>query len=323
MRDLFKRIVFRIFNKLFHTAIHEGNLNEIKLISNSGLRLGPGDIDRIRTLVPYEISPEDLQFFLVFHENCKKKSLMFTGNSTESHQFFTNLLALMESNKSKGVDHYLMDNRYYYFSQEGEDIILSRVFEGKSEGFYVDIGAHHPTRFSNTHFFYQLGWRGINIEPYEEVRGKFDQLRSGDINLTLAVSNSQGLADFYVFKESALNTFDESLSKEYQNLGYEISDVRKVETRKLSDILKQYMKDAKELNFMSIDVENHELEVLQSNDWNKYRPNIILVEILNFDMHDPVKSPVHRFLSDQGYAICAKTLNTVFYRDTGQSGNSA
>ena len=52
----------------------------------------------------------------------------------------------------------------YSFSQEGEDLVLARIFEGKKNGFYVDIGAHHPTRFSNTHYFYRRGWSGINID---------------------------------------------------------------------------------------------------------------------------------------------------------------
>jgi hypothetical protein len=55
------------------------------------------------------------------------------------------------------------------YSQEGEDMILNRIFEGKCQGFYVDIGAHHPRRFSNTYFFYKHGWTGINVEPNPDV----------------------------------------------------------------------------------------------------------------------------------------------------------
>jgi hypothetical protein len=50
------------------------------------------------------------------------------------------------------------------YSQEGEDMVLYRTFETVKEGFYVDVGAHHPDRFSNTYKFYKQGWRGINID---------------------------------------------------------------------------------------------------------------------------------------------------------------
>ena len=59
-------------------------------------------------------------------------------------------------------------NRHYQksYAQEGEDLILYRMIYGKiDKGFYVDVGAHHPKRFSNTYFFYRKGWRGINVEP--------------------------------------------------------------------------------------------------------------------------------------------------------------
>lgn len=69
------------------------------------------------------------------------------------------------------------------YSQEGEDMVLQRIFDGKTNGFYVDVGAHHPFRFSNTYFFYRLGWSGINIEPNPEASDLFQSARRKDINL--------------------------------------------------------------------------------------------------------------------------------------------
>jgi FkbM family methyltransferase len=326
IKELFKKIIFRFFNKIFHTSIHLGNIDEVRLISNSGLKLEDRDIPVIQTILPYKITIGDLQSFLAFYDKSKKRSIIFErdsdrGSISEANQFFFNLFNLIESNIAEGFENFLLMNRQYFFSQEGEDIILSRFFETKSEGFYVDVGAHHPTRFSNTYLFYKLGWRGINIEPNQEVSELLNQLRPEDINLTMAVGNSQGEADFYTFKESAFNTFDESLSLEYQKLGLELAGIRKVETMKLADILNKHLISSKIIDFMSIDVENYELEVLKSNDWNKFRPFILLVEILNFNLNDPDEPPVHSFLNNHGYEICAKTYNTVFYRDISQSGD--
>ena len=67
------------------------------------------------------------------------------------------------------------------YSQEGEDMILRRLFEKQKTGFYVDVGAHHPKRFSNTFFFYKKGWSGINIDAMPNSMRLFDKIRPRDI----------------------------------------------------------------------------------------------------------------------------------------------
>jgi len=99
------------------------------------------------------------------------------------------------------------------YSQEGEDLILLRIFEKKRIGFYVDVGAHHPFRFSNTYRFYLRGWRGINIDPMPGSMRLFNKFRKRDINLELAVGENEDTLIYYMFNEPALNTFDEGLAK--------------------------------------------------------------------------------------------------------------
>jgi len=93
------------------------------------------------------------------------------------------------------------------FSQEGEDIILSRLFNDKKNGFYVDVGAHHPFRFSNTYKFYEKGWSGINIEPNPEDFHLFSKYRNRDININAGVGSNDGTLTYFMFNEPALNTF--------------------------------------------------------------------------------------------------------------------
>src|SRR5690554_4042624 len=94
------------------------------------------------------------------------------------------------------------------YSQEGEDLLLKRIFEHSPPGFYVDVGAHHPFRFSNTKLLYDMGWRGLNIEPNPDIKILFDKYRSEDINLCLGISDSPGTLTYYKYSHPALNTFD-------------------------------------------------------------------------------------------------------------------
>ena len=96
------------------------------------------------------------------------------------------------------------------YSQEGEDLILKRLFDGQKKGLYVDVGAHHPKRFSNTYLFYKMGWRGINIDAMPGSMEKFKEVRPEDINIEAAISDKDELLTYYIFNESALNTFSKA-----------------------------------------------------------------------------------------------------------------
>ncbi|MFM9973057.1 MAG: FkbM family methyltransferase, partial [Beijerinckiaceae bacterium] len=82
-------------------------------------------------------------------------------------------------------------------------MILRRMFAGKTDGFYVDVGAHHPFRFSNTCALYQSGWRGINIDADPALIAAFRRHRGRDINLSLGISDVPGTLAFHVFNEPA------------------------------------------------------------------------------------------------------------------------
>lgn len=201
------------------------------------------------------------------------------------------------------------------FSQEGEDLILRRVFKNRREGFYVDIGAHHPFRFSNTYYFYEIGWRGINIDPAPYSMRLFRRFRERDINLEVAVGKDRGKKRYFVFNEPALNTFDENLARSRDGVeGFKIIDIVEIEVFTLKEILDNYLPLETKIDFMNVDVEGMDLEVLQSNDWSKYKPYVVLVEILNKDSIDEVlKDPIYSFMYENGYKLFAKTFNTCFF----------
>ncbi len=206
------------------------------------------------------------------------------------------------------------------YSQEGEDILLKRIFEYRdigSGGFYVDVGAHHPYRFSNTYFFYKLGWCGINIDATPNSMDAFNATRPNDINLEYAVSDKEEKLIYYIFNEPALNSFDKKLSLERAKISnYQIIAEKEINTRRLDSILEQRLDKNKEIDFMSIDVEGFDFNVLKSNNWDKYRPKVVLVEILKTDLDDILQNETYRFLKTKGYRCFAKTFGTfLFLRD--------
>ncbi|MGK7874690.1 MAG: FkbM family methyltransferase [Xenococcaceae cyanobacterium] len=208
---------------------------------------------------------------------------------------------------------------YFYkksYSQEGEDMLLSRIFEKQETGFYVDVGAHHPTRFSNTYYFYRLGWRGINIDAMPGSMELFDKLRPNDINLEFAISDDNQILTYYEFNEPALNGFCEKISKERDGLigVYRIVSRKEIQTEKLSNILDKYLPQEQTIDFLTIDVEGLDLKVLKSNDWQKYRPIMVLVEDLKrLSLDEIYKSKIASFMREQDYILYAKSVNTLFF----------
>ena len=208
------------------------------------------------------------------------------------------------------------------FSQEGEDILLERIFSSLTNGFYVDVGAHHPQRFSNTYKFYLKGWTGINIEPTPGGIDPFLTYRPRDINLSMGISDSSGPLKFYVFKEGALNTFsEETVQKLIKTTDYRPSLTIDVPMKRLDEVLETHLpkisaKNTK-ITFMTIDTEGFEMPVLKSNDWTRFCPSVILIEDRDFDLLNPMNSEVHRFLAEKEYLLFAKTHNTLFYRQRG------
>jgi FkbM family methyltransferase len=201
------------------------------------------------------------------------------------------------------------------YSQEGEDRVLARYFEDKNDGFYIDVGAHHPQRFSNTYYFYLRGWCGINIDAMPGCMEIFNKIRSKDINLEVAISNIEQELKYYEFNEPALNGFSRGLSEERDKLeNYQIIATHIIKTRQISQILDEYLPVNREIDFLSVDVEGLDLEVLQSNNWDKYRPKLVLAESLSTkSVEDLLGSEICRYMTSKGYYLHSKLCNTTIF----------
>ncbi len=209
-----------------------------------------------------------------------------------------------------------------FFAQGGEDATLLALFrekiEKKETGFFVDIGAYHPVLHSNTYLFYRENWNGINIDARPGSMLEFEKKRPKDINLELGVGLISENKTFYQVKiQATMNSF----SKENILLnGISENDISTSELKidTLSTILLKHLPKGKKIDFLSVDVEGFDMEVLQSNDWNKFVPSVIIVEIACKKLSELIEHPISKYLEVHGYELVAKNIilssvGSVFY----------
>jgi FkbM family methyltransferase len=204
------------------------------------------------------------------------------------------------------------------YSQEGEDLVLDRLFESKPNGFYIDVGAHHPKRFSNTFKFYCKGWSGINIDAMPGSMNIFKEIRPRDINLEIPVSKEVESLTYFIFNEPALNTLNEKEADLKSKIpGYHIIEKKVLQTKPLSMILDEHLgNEKKPIDFMSIDVEGLDMQVLQSNNWNKYRPTYVLAEDLRVNNNNGIcGQQLLDYMASIQYQLIGRTVNTVFFKN--------
>lgn len=204
------------------------------------------------------------------------------------------------------------------YGQNAEDVIISSFFPPDYAGFYVDIGAHHPVRFSNTYLLYQAGWHGINIDPLPGSMLLFDKMRSRDVNLELCVSGSEDPVKYYSFDEPAYNTISAERAEEIIGKKYsQLKQTWEIKSEPLWSIFSRCIPERQSIDLMTVDVETMELQVLKTNDWKRYIPKIIVMESLislEKDIFSVAEDPVVSFLQEHKYSVIGKAVNAVYLR---------
>ncbi len=193
------------------------------------------------------------------------------------------------------------------FSQNEEDVVIDNLLANKPHGFYVDVGAYNPTRMSNTKRFYLRGWTGINVEPDPEKFKKFCKYRPKDINLNLGIANRNGKLTYFKFEPDTLSTFSKEAADTYQREGLKLVDTHKIKISKLSDVLEKHA-NGKQIDFISIDVEGYDHEVLKSNNWKKFKPTLVCIEAGGDFEKDSEK-----LLNRVGYRKVCKNHNNLIF----------
>ena len=203
-------------------------------------------------------------------------------------------------------------------SQFGEEKKILELFDKDLKGVYVDLGCFHPTRSNNTLEMYKKGWHGLNVDLNPLTIDLFNYARPFDINICCAISNKKTTKKlFFLGDLDSKNTLDPS-HKNWLSKHFKISKrdfkIRSVKTNTLNSLLKKY--DFYQIDFMNIDLEGHELEVIKSINFKEFNIKVICVEILNYDKESKYKKKqLISFLKKKGYYQKGKSeINYIFQK---------
>ena len=192
------------------------------------------------------------------------------------------------------------------YSNWGIDLLVKDILKNQKEkGIYIDVGSHHPLINNNTYILYKNGWKGINVDLDFNSIDMFNYFRPRDYNIQKALSNKIGIVDLYFFhNRAAKNTITKSRGKGAKS-------IKKINTDTLNNVIENSKINTKKIDFLSIDVEGNELNVLKGLNFKKYRPKIISIEFIKpnikeFYQHDIsniLKSDIYKYVISKNYKL--------------------
>lgn len=210
---------------------------------------------------------------------------------------------------------YIRNFKFFFKnSQFGEDRKIIKLFDKDKKGIYVDVGCFHPIRQNNTYLMHRLGWRGINIDLNPLSIELFNIARPKDVNICAAVSNKRGARSlFFDHQLSSLNTISKNHTLFIKKIfGTRNLTRKKIKTTTLTNILKR--KKIKRVDFMNIDIEGHELEVLKTLNLNYFHIKVLCIEILTN------KNKIFKILKKNNYKLNFKShVNYIFVKNKNKT----
>ena len=202
-------------------------------------------------------------------------------------------------------------------SQLGEEKIILDLFDNNFKGKFVDLGCFHPTRHNNTFELYKKGWRGINVDLNPFTIELFNFFRPKDININTAISNKNEEVELYYINEfNTQNTLDKNhleFLKSHHNVSQKQIIKKKIYTEKLENILKKY--NFKQIDFLNIDIEGHELKILENFDFENIYVKTICVEMIDHNEKSKEKNhKIKQILNKNFYLLKQLDINYIYIK---------
>ena len=201
------------------------------------------------------------------------------------------------------------------YAQNREDVLLDRLFPRGVPGFYIDVGANDPVVNSVTKHFYDLGWQGINVEPALAPFERLREARPRDVNLNIGLSDHEDTLTFHEFppRLSGVSTFSAEQAAWHAEKGHS-SQERQVPVTTLAKICAEHVDG--QIDFLTVDVEGHERQVLEGGDWTRWRPRVVVVEATQPATTNPTHHLWEHVLTGAGYAFATfDGLNRYYVRE--------
>lgn len=211
-------------------------------------------------------------------------------------------------------------NRKTAYGQQGEDLVLKRILKrivqipDDFSGFYMDLGAYHPSRHSVTRLLHKSGWRGVNVDMNQASIDLFSKRRPDDISVCAAVGNKEGRIKAY-FQDrriSLINSCDPSEIERIERKGKPVRE-EDVPLMTPTSIMEKYAPSVSKIDFLNVDVQRMELEALQGLDFARFSPSVVAVEIYEKTIDLALDTEVARYMRSLGYTPVASCVITMFF----------
>lgn len=200
------------------------------------------------------------------------------------------------------------------YGYKAEDRLIESLLKPiiTQKGFYVEVGCNEPRFASNTFLFYKRGWRGICIDPDEKLIRKHKNVRPKDQAFCSFVSDVETELEYVEMDNKGLSSGDTEHIQNALDKGYEITNRKKMKSLRLTTILEQ-LKAPSSFDFLSVDAEGNDLKVLQSLDFERYSPRLIIVEADHFNPSNPSDHEIYKFLITKKYFFHGSILTNLYF----------